>query len=174
MGGEATSPMPNGLPTITALSRADASMSGSSARTLNVKLVLDRAARLGRRKDQVARLRSERRKRSGTCSCLPPLQARRGSIECGGDGGDHRVIGRRAGERGGDRLQEMIALSDRQRRSTLPKCEELALSIFCPLSPRYSPSKRTFENGRFVPRAVIRSPRRRAREASTATSRPRS
>jgi hypothetical protein len=41
----------NGLPTITALSRADASMSGSST-DLDVKLVLDRAARLGRRKNQ--------------------------------------------------------------------------------------------------------------------------
>jgi hypothetical protein len=54
------------------------------------------------------------------------------------------------------------------------KCEELALSICCPLSPRYSPSKRTFEIGRFVPRAVIRSPRRQARESSGVTSRPRS
>ena len=40
----------------------------------------------------------------------------RGRIERGVDGGDHRVIGGRAGETGGDRLQEMIALSDRQRR----------------------------------------------------------
>jgi hypothetical protein len=39
----------------------------------------------------------------------------RGSIERGVDGGDHRVIGGRAGEMGSDRLQEMIALSDRQR-----------------------------------------------------------
>jgi hypothetical protein len=39
---------------------------------------------------------------------------RRGSIERGVDGGDHRVIGGRAGEMGGNRLQEMIALSDRQ------------------------------------------------------------
>ena len=41
----------NGLPTITALSRADASMSGSGE-DLDVKLVLDRAARLGRGKNQ--------------------------------------------------------------------------------------------------------------------------
>jgi hypothetical protein len=41
---------------------------------------------------------------------------RRGSIECGVDGGNHRVTGGRAGEMGGDRLQEMITLSDRQRR----------------------------------------------------------
>jgi hypothetical protein len=40
----------------------------------------------------------------------------RGSIERGVDGGDHRVIGGRAGEMCGDRLQEMIALCDRQRR----------------------------------------------------------
>ena len=40
----------------------------------------------------------------------------RGRIERGVDGGDHRVIGGRAGEMCGDRLQEMIALSDRQRR----------------------------------------------------------
>ena len=39
----------------------------------------------------------------------------RGSIERGVDGGCHRVIGGRAGEMCGDRLQEMIALSDRQR-----------------------------------------------------------
>jgi hypothetical protein len=38
----------------------------------------------------------------------------RSSIERGVDGGDHRVIGGRAGEMCGDRLQEMIALSDRQ------------------------------------------------------------
>jgi hypothetical protein len=40
----------------------------------------------------------------------------RGSIERGVDGGDHRVIGGRATEICSDRLQEMIALSDRQRR----------------------------------------------------------
>ena len=34
------------------------------------------------------------------------------------------------------------------------KCEELALSICCPLYPRYSPSKRTFEIGRCVPKAT--------------------
>ena len=39
----------NGLPTITALSRADASLIGED---LDVKLVLDPATRLGRRKDQ--------------------------------------------------------------------------------------------------------------------------
>jgi hypothetical protein len=39
----------------------------------------------------------------------------RGRIERGVDGGDHRSIGGRAGEMGGNRLQEMIALSDRQR-----------------------------------------------------------
>ena len=57
--------------------------------------------------------------------CWPPLQARRGRIECGGDGGDHRVIGGRAGETGGDRLQEMIALSDRQRRRPALQQREL-------------------------------------------------
>jgi hypothetical protein len=40
----------------------------------------------------------------------------RGRIERGVDGGDHRVIGGRAGEMGGDRVQEMIALCDQQRR----------------------------------------------------------
>jgi hypothetical protein len=40
----------------------------------------------------------------------------RGSIERGVDGGDHRVIGGLATEMCGDRVQEMIALSDRQRR----------------------------------------------------------
>jgi hypothetical protein len=40
----------------------------------------------------------------------------RGSIERGVDGGNHRVIGGRAGEMCGDRLQERIALSNRQRR----------------------------------------------------------
>jgi hypothetical protein len=40
----------------------------------------------------------------------------RGSIERCVDGGDHRVIGGRAGEMCGNRLQERIALSDRQRR----------------------------------------------------------
>jgi hypothetical protein len=49
-------------------------------------------------------------------SSLPSSPRQRGSIERGIDGGDHRVIGGRAGEMGGDRLQEMIALSDRQRR----------------------------------------------------------
>ena len=39
----------------------------------------------------------------------------RGRIEGGVDGGDHRVIGGLATEMCGDRLQEMIALSDRQR-----------------------------------------------------------
>jgi hypothetical protein len=39
----------------------------------------------------------------------------RGSIERSVDGGGHRVIGGGAGEMGGDRVQEMIALSDRQR-----------------------------------------------------------
>ena len=39
----------------------------------------------------------------------------RGSIERGVDGGVHRVIGGLATEMCGDRLQEMIALSDRQR-----------------------------------------------------------
>ena len=38
----------------------------------------------------------------------------RGSIERGVDGGDHRVIGGLATEMCGDRLQEMIALSDKQ------------------------------------------------------------
>jgi hypothetical protein len=49
----------------------------------------------------------------------------RGSIERGVDGGDHRVIGGRAGEMGGDRLQEMIALSDRQRRRRALQQREL-------------------------------------------------
>ena len=44
----------------------------------------------------------------------------RGRIEGGVDGGDHRVIGGRTGEMRGDRLQEMIALSDRQRRRRRP------------------------------------------------------
>ncbi len=39
----------------------------------------------------------------------------RGSIERGVDGGGHRVIGGRAGKMCGDRLQEMIALCDRQQ-----------------------------------------------------------
>jgi hypothetical protein len=39
----------------------------------------------------------------------------RGRIERGVDGGDHRVIGGRAGEMCSNRLQEMITLSDRQR-----------------------------------------------------------
>ena len=39
----------------------------------------------------------------GTCSCWPSLQAGPGGrIERGVDGGDHRVIGGRAGETGGD------------------------------------------------------------------------
>jgi hypothetical protein len=49
----------------------------------------------------------------------------RGSIERGVDGGDHRVIGGRAGEMCGDRLQEMIALSDRQRRRRALQQREL-------------------------------------------------
>lgn len=63
------------------------------------------------------------RKRSGTRLRWPPLQARR--IERGVDGGVHRVIGGRAGETGGDRLQEMIALYDRQRRRPALKQREL-------------------------------------------------
>jgi hypothetical protein len=39
----------------------------------------------------------------------------RGRIERGVDGGDHRVISGLATEMYGDRLQEMMALSDRQR-----------------------------------------------------------
>jgi hypothetical protein len=49
----------------------------------------------------------------------------RGSIERGVDGGDHRVIGGRAGEMCSDRLQEMIALSDRQRRRRALQQREL-------------------------------------------------
>ena len=49
----------------------------------------------------------------------------RGRIDRGGDGGDHRVIGGRAGETGGDRLQEMIALSNRQRRRPALQQREL-------------------------------------------------
>ena len=48
-----------------------------------------------------------------------------GRIERGVDGGDHRVIGGRASEMGGDRLQEMIALSDRQRRRRALQQREL-------------------------------------------------
>ena len=56
----------------------------------------------------------------------------RGSIERGVDGGDHRVIGGRAGEMGGDRLQEMIALSDRQRcRRALQQRELLVRGTRC-------------------------------------------
>jgi hypothetical protein len=48
------------------------------------------------------------------------------SIERSVDGGGQRVIGGRAGEMCGDRLQEMIALSDRQRRRrALQQCELL-------------------------------------------------
>jgi hypothetical protein len=50
----------------------------------------------------------------------------RGSIERSVDGGDHRVIGGCAGEMCGNRLQEMIALSDRQRcRRALQQAELL-------------------------------------------------
>ena len=49
----------------------------------------------------------------------------RGSIERGVDGGGHRVIGGRAGEICGDRLQEMIALSDRKRRRRALQQREL-------------------------------------------------
>ena len=49
----------------------------------------------------------------------------RGSIERGVDGGDHRVIGGLAIEMYGDRLQEMIALSDRQRRRRALQQREL-------------------------------------------------
>ena len=49
----------------------------------------------------------------------------RGRIERGVDGGDHRVIGGRADEARGDRLQEMIALSDRQRRRPALQQREL-------------------------------------------------
>jgi hypothetical protein len=63
----------------------------------------------------------------GTCLCWPPLQARRGSIERGVDGGDQRVIGGLTTEMCGDRLQEMIALSDRQREMpTIPRLLEAA------------------------------------------------
>ena len=51
----------------------------------------------------------------------------RGRIECGGDGGDHRVIVRRAGKMCGNRLQEMIALSDRQRRRPALQQRELLI-----------------------------------------------
>jgi hypothetical protein len=51
----------------------------------------------------------------------------RGSIERGVDGGCHRVIGGRAGEMCSNRLQEMIALSDRQRRRR-PHSLKLAVS----------------------------------------------
>jgi hypothetical protein len=48
-----------------------------------------------------------------------------GSIERGVDGGDHRVIGGLAIEMCGDRLQEMISLSDRQRRRRALQQREL-------------------------------------------------
>jgi hypothetical protein len=82
-----------------------------------VKLILDRAARLGRRKNQaraaVKRAAEEERDMLMLASSSSSPR-RRGSIERGVDGGDHRVIGGLATEMGGDRLQEMIALSDRQ------------------------------------------------------------
>ena len=46
-------------------------------------------------------------------------------IERGVDGGDHRVIGGRAGEMCSDRLQEMITLSNRQRRRRALQQREL-------------------------------------------------
>jgi hypothetical protein len=49
----------------------------------------------------------------------------RGSIERGVDGGDHRVIGGLATEMCSDRLQEMIALSDRKRRRRALQQREL-------------------------------------------------
>ena len=49
----------------------------------------------------------------------------RGRIERGVDGGDHRVIGGLATEMCGDRPQEMIALSDRQRRRRALQQREL-------------------------------------------------
>jgi hypothetical protein len=49
----------------------------------------------------------------------------RGSIERGVDGGGHRFIGGRAGEMCSDRLQEMIALCDRQRRRRALQQREL-------------------------------------------------
>jgi hypothetical protein len=49
----------------------------------------------------------------------------RGRIERGVDGGDHRVIGGLATEMCGDRTQEMIALSDRQRRRRALEQREL-------------------------------------------------
>jgi hypothetical protein len=64
----------------------------------------------------------------------------RGSIERGIDGGDHRVIGGRAGEMCGNRLQEMIALSDRQRRRRALQQRELLVrereGTRCGLLPR--------------------------------------
>jgi predicted nucleic acid-binding Zn ribbon protein len=49
----------------------------------------------------------------------------RGSIERGVDGGDHCVIGGLATEMCSDRLQEMIALSNRQRRRRALQQREL-------------------------------------------------
>jgi hypothetical protein len=49
----------------------------------------------------------------------------RGRIERGVDGGDHCVIGGLATEMYSDRLQEMIALSDRQRRRRALQQREL-------------------------------------------------
>jgi hypothetical protein len=49
----------------------------------------------------------------------------RGSIERGVDGGDHRIIGGLATEMCSDRLQEMITLSDRQRRRRALQQREL-------------------------------------------------
>jgi hypothetical protein len=98
---------------------------------LDVKLVLDRAARLGRRKDQArAAVKRAAEEEWGTRAHVASFSSsprHRGSIERGVDGGDHRVIGGRAGEMGGDRLQEMSALFDRQRRRRALQQRELLI-----------------------------------------------
>jgi hypothetical protein len=91
---------------------------------LDVKLVFDRAARLGRRKDQACESggRGVGMLMLASSSSSP---GHHGSIERGVDGGDHRVIGGLTTEMCGDRPQEMIALSDRQRRRRAQQQHEL-------------------------------------------------
>jgi hypothetical protein len=64
----------------------------------------------------------------------------RGSIERGVDGGNHRVIGGRAGEMCGDRLQERIALSNRQDAAA--RCRASIASVTAGTTPAcsYMPS----------------------------------
>jgi hypothetical protein len=96
---------------------------------LDVKLVLDRAARLDRRKNQaraaVKRAAEEEIMLMLASSSSSPRH--RGSIERGVDGGNHRVIGGLSTEMCSDRLQKMIALSDRQRRCRALQQRELLI-----------------------------------------------